>query len=196
MSTPPDNLQKKFEQVFLLLAEKTRGKESVEFETEGSCMAPLIMHGDILMVQRCEGRSAISTGDILVYRSGVTFCAHRYLYRRRRKGEEFLIVKSDNALGPYAEEISPDQVFGRVLSIKRGNRKNDFTSMKGRIGNTCLGMFIVFYSLFMRLVRQGILLKCLVIKRTLIPGVWHFLGLPTAYIKKFLIMVFWGKEKK
>ncbi len=192
-SADPENI-KRFESALVLLKESTCQRGEYEFEAVGMCMEPVLLQGDILVVRRIGDAAAVRIGDILLYQSSACLCAHRYLYTRHRKDKNVLIIKSDNAGGPFSEEVLFSCVFGKVIAIKRGAREIRFDTYAGKFANMSIGVLVFMHFMVMRLMRRCVLLKCRFTKRTLIPGFWQKLAVPLRIAKAFFFRVFLGKN--
>ena len=193
MTNSDDTYAKKLEQALLLLRENSWKKDEVEFETIGSCMEPVFFQGDFLVVRRVYSPKSLQIGDILIYQVSAGFRAHRDLYTRRKKGEETLIIKSDNAVGPCAEEISFSQIFGKVVCIRRHDSCVRLDTFPGCTANVCIGFFVLTHLIAMRLARHAIIFKCRITERTIIPGFWQIIAQPLVVTKKAIVKIFLKK---
>jgi polysaccharide export outer membrane protein len=91
---------------------------SIEFRATGSSMYPTIKDGEMITVQPVE-ISNIKTGDIVLYRNRTGVIAHRVIYV---KGTDQLLLCGDSS-NSFDAPVMPEQILGKVTSIKRGGRK-------------------------------------------------------------------------
>ncbi|MCC7210604.1 MAG: signal peptidase I [Candidatus Brocadia sp.] len=105
------------EAVFDLLR-KTKGQRYVSIT--GRSMLPIIREGDQALVSL--GCAGIRRGDVIVFRHEGVLIAHRVLRIGRMDPGYRLVTKGDNV--PYFDApLRDNQVVGRVLAVKRGNRQ-------------------------------------------------------------------------
>lgn len=89
---------------------------SFSLQADGASMLPLLHPKDLVNYQRISF-SKIKTNDlILVFKNNLVF-THRVIY----KTDKYLITKGDNNL-ESDDKISPNQIIGRVISVKRKNK--------------------------------------------------------------------------
>ena len=104
-----------------LSSEILKGGNSFAFQAQGNSMRPFVLTEDILTV---EPVSVISLrfGDILFCRTAESrIVVHRLMgWSNSRDGEKFLIKGDDT--NEAAEQVSEEQVLGRVIQIRRGDR--------------------------------------------------------------------------
>ena len=130
-----------------LVADVLRMSGKIQIRVYGSSMLPRILPGDIVAVQR-EEPARLAAGDIvLVARSNRLF-AHRVVTRELCDGVPALLTRGDSL--PHLDApVFPNELLGRVTSIRRGSRQLDpratlFTRWVSRVlGNseflkTCL----------------------------------------------------------
>ena len=111
------------------------------FRVISESMSPLIAAGDEIVVEQA-GADRLRRGDIVLYTVGGAFHTHRLLARRRHGGAILLVTKGDAALNPdrpWREE----QLLGKVVAIKRGDRTIDLEGGKWRAMNRLLGVLAV-----------------------------------------------------
>ena len=129
----------------------------LRFRACGRSMAPFIENGDMLEAEPCDGER-LKRGDIAFYLDGTgAAVVHRVLSRRRRDGQDCVLVRGDATRG-RAEEIPTDRVLGRIACISRGNRYTQLgrrparlagmvlaviSSLEGRIGFVLRGRYVV-----------------------------------------------------
>ncbi|MFA5119191.1 MAG: GNAT family N-acetyltransferase [Candidatus Omnitrophota bacterium] len=117
---------------FESLCREIAGKADILcLQAKGGSMYPFIRSGDWVDVSFCKGKGGnIHKGDILLFKKDDSLYLHRFL---RRAGEG-LLVKGDMSFG-HDGLISEDDVFGRVVSIKRNGRRIDLRSGCNRAVN-------------------------------------------------------------
>lgn len=85
-------------------------------------MYPFIRDGDIIEVKPMEA-SAIRLGNVIFYRSAQEqLLAHRVIKVGAQYGQVDLVTKGDSASSPDPL-VHPEQVLGRVVAIRRGERR-------------------------------------------------------------------------
>jgi signal peptidase I len=96
--------------------------DKLRFRARGASMHPFIRDGDIIEVKPTEA-SAIRLGDVIFYRSSRgLLLAHRVIKVSVQHGQEALVTKGDSA-SSLDQLVYPEQVLGRVVAIKRRDRK-------------------------------------------------------------------------
>ena len=94
-------------------------------------MHPFILDGDALVVQPIERRPP-RIGEVLLCRDSTGLVLVHRLVRAHGSGaQRRLITKGDNVAGCDAP-LSPDQVLGRVVAVKRGDKIVRLDGMVGR----------------------------------------------------------------
>jgi len=94
---------------------------SFSFQAHGSSMLPFIHDGDILAIEPANPNQ-LAVGDVVLYQSTPgRIIAHRIVRVLHQAGGRLLHVRGDAATGP-AETVRSDQVLGRVVSARRGER--------------------------------------------------------------------------
>jgi len=92
------------------------------FVYNGTCMNPILMKGDYLLVQDARPEELLF-GDIVVYRKQDQFVAHRFLCCRPGEDNALqIITKSDDRF----EEDNPfhsDFLIGKVVEINKNGKK-------------------------------------------------------------------------
>jgi signal peptidase I len=90
----------------------------VRLRVFGISMAPSILPGDLISVQRAA-MSEISSGEIVMYvREGRMF-AHRVVRRTGTSEHSLLIIRGDR-LRHNDPPVSSNELLGKVISIERG----------------------------------------------------------------------------
>jgi len=94
---------------------------TMQYKALGGSMSPFVRSGDILVV---EPSKRISIGDVILYKRGECFAAHRVVGRRKMQKDLFFLTKGD-ALRSCDGLVSPSEVLGKVAAVK--TRKGKFT---------------------------------------------------------------------
>lgn len=110
------------------------GRQSVVAIT-GHSMRPLLRPGDEALIR--HGPAGVGRGDIVAFRLGEAFAAHRVIAVRRREGGTFLLTGGDNNTG-FDPEIPLDQLIGRVIAIRRGRQIMRLDTFAWRVAGTVL----------------------------------------------------------
>src|SRR6266567_7659862 len=79
------------------------------FQARGRSMLPTIRDGDMLQVERVDP-ATLRVGDIVFFRSGGEFKAHRVI----RKRKDFFLTRGDAGLEP--ETISRGEIVGKIVA--------------------------------------------------------------------------------
>jgi signal peptidase I len=87
----------------------------VLLKTRGDSMVPIIRSGGLIQVDPVRPDDLVLR-DIVVYRQGDRVVAHRLVAKHQREGNLLLFTRGDAFSWQYREEISPEQVLGRVLA--------------------------------------------------------------------------------
>jgi signal peptidase I len=89
----------------------------VLLKTRGDSMVPIIRSGGLIQVDPVQPEGLLLR-DIVVYRQGDQVVAHR-LVAKRQQGENLrLFTRGDAASWQFPEEVSPEQVLGRVTAVR------------------------------------------------------------------------------
>ena len=134
-----------------LIREEMAQGTPFRFRVISGSMAPLIAAGDEIEVERA-GADRLRRGDIVLYTTGGVFYTHRLLARRRREDATLLVTKGDASLNPD-QPWGEEQFLGKVVAIRRKDRKIDLESGKWRAMNHLLGFFAVLQVAALRAAR-------------------------------------------
>jgi signal peptidase I len=85
----------------------------------GRSMVPLIQDGDHVLV--AHGCAGVRRGDVIVLRREGRLIAHRVLRIYSGDAGPAFVTKGDNA-SQFDSPLSADEIVGRVLTVKRGDR--------------------------------------------------------------------------
>ncbi len=111
--------------------------KSIRFRAPGRSMHPTIKDGEVIMVAPIVP-SDVRQGDIVLYRANGNVYAHRVVGiqgkrddpgpRSVRPNSHQLFTLRGDALGALDEEVHPDQLLGKVVSVDRaGHSINPYT---------------------------------------------------------------------
>lgn len=70
--------------------------------------------GDIAIIQKCNAND-VNVGDIIEYQMEGYTVIHRIVEKNQRDGEFFFITKGDNNAYPDNDEVTEDQLIGKVI---------------------------------------------------------------------------------
>ena len=140
-SLTPDNFEK-------ICTELLREGHAVKFCAPGDSMYPTICDGDIITVAPIK-TTAISTGDILLYRHKSGVAAHRVIriipksthhakhsaLKTRSSDlspQHCFILRGDAAI-VIDEPVTVDQILGKVIAVEKDSQGIDPYSLKAKI---------------------------------------------------------------
>jgi len=109
-----------------LAEEVVRGFGEVRLRVFGTSMAPSILPGDLVLIQRAN-LEEISPGDVVLFLQKGRLFVHRVVARKiaataGRPEESCLITRGDR-LRHEDPPVSSSELLGRVVSIERDTRK-------------------------------------------------------------------------
>ena len=113
-------------------AELLRGGYGICFRAEGESMHPTIRHGELVTVAPARPAD-IEADDIVLYRNRRGIVAHRVVrIEPLGRGRDAFVLCGD---APAAEEedVAPQQVVGRLVSVVRRGRSIDPGSRPTRL---------------------------------------------------------------
>jgi signal peptidase I len=105
-----------------LSKEMIRDGYRVRLQAAGKSMYPFIRDGDIIEIERVNVQQ-IKLGDIIFYHNedrGIF--AHRVIRKSSGNLDPLFITKGD-ANSDSGEEVKPDKILGRVITIERNGQK-------------------------------------------------------------------------
>jgi hypothetical protein len=83
-------------------------------------MFPLIRSGSRILVEPAAGEE-VQAGDVLVYQVSGSLVAHRLIRKLSIQGKLRLIMRGDAFPRGAIEQVTPEQVLGRVVAVDWGN---------------------------------------------------------------------------
>lgn len=114
-------------------------KATITSYVEGESMSPMLKRGNIITIKATSPQN-IRLGDIVVFATNGTLCAHRLIMKIFR-GERFiLITKSDSAFvidRPFYDK----KLLGKVVEIKKDAMTLNLESCLWIIINRILGLY-------------------------------------------------------
>lgn len=121
------------------LARGYKKEAMVTCYVEGESMSPILKQGDIITIRAISPEN-IRLGDIVVFATNGTLCAHRLVMKIFRGGRFILITKSDNAFvidRPFYDK----KLLGKVVEIKKDAVTLNLESCLWIIVNRILGLY-------------------------------------------------------
>jgi hypothetical protein len=112
-----------------LLRGKANSGKSIELETAGLSMAPLIMPSSSVRLEFAAARE-IAPGDIILFDRGESLVLHRVLKVFRRDGALHFVEKGDHQ--PMYSIIPATCYLARLVSVRTDERVFDADSARGR----------------------------------------------------------------
>ncbi len=106
---------------FLSLCRETLGRGySLRCNTTGSSMFPLFKTGSVIQVEPVVAED-LRPGDVMVYQRGKeAVVAHRLVQKSWKLGRLTLVARGDSFPRQALEDITPEQVLGRVVAVDWG----------------------------------------------------------------------------
>jgi signal peptidase I len=106
---------------------------ALRVRARGGSMAPFIHDGDVVTIEPVTDRGVL-VGDVVLYRTAAGgLVAHRVLRKIMGCGAEALLVRGDATSGPY-DQVLPEQVLGKVVSLERDGAVVRLDSWHRRLG--------------------------------------------------------------
>lgn len=106
------NVEAYLDTVMSIWAEKG---EKTTCPISGNCMAPMIRHGDILVIE--HGKRMLRRGDIIIFKKEEKILAHRLVHIENTPTYNRLYTKGDRSLR-LDPPISRDQVQGKIIEVR------------------------------------------------------------------------------
>lgn len=130
--------KEKSEIAFYLLKKSIKEKKVFEFEVISNSMSPLLKAGDKVSI-RSISPGVLKKGDIIVYRINNHLYVHRYIYKTETKDNSCkLITKADNLPNFDQWKVPLEELFGKVISIKKDCGEINLESLFWRMHNYLL----------------------------------------------------------
>lgn len=106
-----------------LAAEVVRTFGELRLRVLGTSMAPSILPGDLVFIERAE-LDEISQGEVVLFSRDGRLFVHRVVSATRGSDETFLVTRGDR-LRHDDPPVSPSEFLGRVVSIERNGQRFD-----------------------------------------------------------------------
>ncbi len=103
-----------------LATEVLRAAGGVQLAAFGYSMLPTLWPGDLLQVQAASF-AQVEAGEVVLFAREGRFFVHRVLQRMDGDAQQFLITRGDALPAPDAF-VKPDEVLGRVTTVRRKDR--------------------------------------------------------------------------
>jgi signal peptidase I len=104
-----------------LVGEVVRTFGDVRLRVFGTSMAPSILPGDLISVQRA-GLDEISPGEVVLFTREGGLAVHRVVAKTTTSSQSYLITRGDR-LRENDPPVSSSELLGRVQFIERGCRR-------------------------------------------------------------------------
>jgi len=115
---------------------------AMQYRALGGSMSPSIKSGDILSV---KPDNRISIGDVILYKRGECFTAHRVVGKRKIEKDLFFLTKGD-ALRSCDGLVNPSEVLGKVVTVRtRKGKIMEMDSFLRRILNRSIAVVSPFF---------------------------------------------------
>lgn len=132
--------QRKRDIAFCLLKEKVKSNTFFDFGISSRSMAPILLPGDIYTVRNVAPQK-LRKGDIILFKMNDTLIVHRYIYKFQKENNRIkLITKGDNL--PFFDQwlVSSDELFGKVILIKKKQKEINLEGIFWKIINYLLAL--------------------------------------------------------
>ena len=106
--------------------------EKTTCRISGHSMAPLIQHGDTLVIE--YGSQNPHIGDVLVFKKPDKAVAHR-IVKIEGTGEGEVILTKGDRCSHFDDPIIRDKIIGKVVVVSKGNTQVDLTTFSSRVLN-------------------------------------------------------------
>lgn len=105
-----------------LLKSTLRDNGSIDLESQGTSMFPVIRSGDVCRFVPFYPNH-LKKGDVILFWTETRqLVAHRFYYSLTREGKLFYFCKGDTNLG-FDQPITVDRILGTLQYIKKDNKK-------------------------------------------------------------------------
>lgn len=102
--------------------------DCLRFQARGGSMCPLIRDGDILEVQPIEV-AEVRLGDVIFFQGHRgNMLAHRLVHKTQAENGETTLIAKGDAASQFDQPVRPDQLFGKVISIERRQKRVELDS--------------------------------------------------------------------
>jgi signal peptidase I len=105
----------------------------VRFRASGASMRPAICDGDVITVEPAAPASLVP-GNVIVYRQLDRVFAHRLVSIGIDNGGEQRLLFRGDATRVFDAPVSPAQVLGEVVAVRRGSRR---PGLREALGMAC-----------------------------------------------------------
>ena len=124
--------------------ELLRKGHTLELLATGTSMSPFIRNKDVIGVRPCNA-TEVRFGDIILYATSSDLMSspkrvHRFIKRSLVNGKSTLLTKGD-AMAWLDPPVGPDQVLGKVSTIKKGRRTLHLNQPWGKAVNLASVLF-------------------------------------------------------
>jgi signal peptidase I len=114
-----------------LAEEVVRTFGAVRLRVFGTSMAPAILPGDLVSIERATLHE-ISPGDVVLFHQRGRFFVHRVVDRKEAAvavtSDEGCLITRGDRLRQDDPPVNPSELLGRVVSLERNQRKMDVPS--------------------------------------------------------------------
>ncbi|MBI4335961.1 MAG: signal peptidase I [Candidatus Omnitrophica bacterium] len=125
-------------------------KEGIEngrfcgYKVVSDSMSPLFGAGDIVEIRSVPQRDLVK-GDIIAFKVDDQICVHRVIRRLKfESGAPRFITKADSMPVYDRWSISPEDIFGKVTTVLKDNRRLNLEIVFWRVNNYFLALISLF----------------------------------------------------
>lgn len=97
---------------------------SLRVRVFGGSMQPFIKDGSIITINPAD-IGELMIGDVVFYKFGRQFIAHRVLKKYDVSGQTHLVTRGDSLPYPDQRPVCPEQVLGRVVNVETDEYKRN-----------------------------------------------------------------------
>ncbi len=109
------------------------------FQARGWSMVPFIRDKDILTVAPATIES-LQIGDIIFYSKNSALFAHRLIKKKKVSNGLYLLTRGD-IQATLSRPVWPEQILGKIVVLKRGRKKINFSSRRWQLFNFLIAIF-------------------------------------------------------
>ena len=108
-------------ELYELSGELLNSNQQVKLKVGGYSMFPFLKNGDIITLQKCKA-SDLKTGDVVGFKTGNKWIAHRLIKKSKVNNKLFLLTKGDTCR--HKDPLFTEENYiGKVVSFSRKSKE-------------------------------------------------------------------------